>query len=68
MKFRATIELTGKTATGIEVPAAVVAKLGTSKKPAVRVTAESYTYRSSVASMGGRFYCRRAEVRAGTRA
>jgi len=31
MKFRAKIELAGKTATGIEVPAAVVAKLGSSK-------------------------------------
>jgi len=55
VKFRATIELAGKTATGIEVPAAVVAKLGSSKKPAVRVTIKTYTYRSTVASMGGRF-------------
>jgi hypothetical protein len=28
MTFRARIELAGKTATGVEVPAAVVAKLG----------------------------------------
>jgi len=55
MKFRATIELAGKTATGIEVPAAVVAKLGTSKKPAVKVSIKGFTYRSTVASMGGRF-------------
>ena len=55
MKFRATIELAGKTATGIEVPAAVVTKLGSSKKPAVRVTIKGYTYRSTVASMGRRF-------------
>ena len=55
MKFRATVELAGKTATGIEVPAAVVAKLGSSKKPAVSVTIKGYTYRSTVASMGGRF-------------
>jgi hypothetical protein len=55
MKFRATIELAGKTATGIEVPAAVVAKLGSSKKPAVRVTIKGYTYRSTVATMSGRF-------------
>ncbi len=55
MRFRAGIELAGKTATGIEVPAAVVAKLGSSKKPAVRVTIKGYTYRSTVASMGGRF-------------
>jgi len=55
MKFGAKIELAGKTATGIEVPAAVVTKLGSSKKPAVRVTIKGYTYRSTVASMGGRF-------------
>jgi hypothetical protein len=55
MKLRATIELAGKTATGIEVPAAVVAQLGSGKKPAVRVTIKGYTYRSTVASMGGRF-------------
>src|SRR2546426_12207686 len=55
MRFRASIELAGKTATGIEVPAAVVTKLGSSKKPAVRVTIKGYTYRSTVASMGGRF-------------
>jgi hypothetical protein len=55
MKFRAKIELAGKTATGIEVPAAVVAKMGSSRKPAVRVTINGYTYRSTVATMGGRF-------------
>ena len=31
MKFRAIIELSGKTATGIQVPAEVVAHLGSSK-------------------------------------
>jgi len=35
MKFRARVELGGKTATGIEVPAAVVTRLGSSKRPAV---------------------------------
>ena len=65
MKFRAVIELAGKTATGFEVPAAVVAKLGSSKKPAVRVTIKGYTYRSTVATMGGRFMLPvSAEVRA----
>jgi hypothetical protein len=38
MRFGAKIELAGETATGIEVPAAVVTKLGSSKKPAIRVT------------------------------
>jgi uncharacterized protein DUF1905/bacteriocin resistance YdeI/OmpD-like protein len=55
VRFRAKLELGGKTATGIEVPAAVVAKLGPSKRVAVSVTINRYTYRSTVAPMGGRF-------------
>ena len=55
MEFRALIRLAGKTATGIEVPATVVTELGETKRPAVRVTLNDYTYRSMVASMGGRF-------------
>ncbi len=55
MKFRATILLGGKTATGIRVPPEVVAGLGPGKRPAVRVTIGGHTYRSSVASMGGEF-------------
>ena len=55
MRLRVTIEGTGKTAAGIEIPAEVVASLGSSRRPAVRVTINGYTYRSSVASMGGRY-------------
>src|ERR1700682_1320386 len=55
MKFRAALECAAETATRTEVPAAVVAKLGSSKKPAVQVTVKGYRYRSTVASMGGRF-------------
>ena len=55
MRFRTTVEQTGKTATGIEVPSTVVAGLGAGKRPAVRVTINGFTYRSTVASMGGRF-------------
>src|SRR5918998_529055 len=53
MKFRAVIQLAGKTATGISVPAEVVAALGSSRRPAVRVTINGHTYRSTVAPMGG---------------
>ena len=53
--FRATLELNGKTATGICVPDEVVAALGSGKRPPVQVTLAGYTYRSTVASMGGRF-------------
>jgi hypothetical protein len=55
MRFQATIELNGKTATGIEVPEEVVTGLGSSKKPAVAVTINGYTYRSTVATTGGRY-------------
>ena len=53
--FRAVVQLSGKTATGIEVPADVVAALGSGKRPSVRVTINGYSYRSTVAPMGGRF-------------
>jgi hypothetical protein len=55
VRFRATVLLGGKTATGIEVPEPVVAALGSSKRPPVSVTINGYTYRSTVASMSGRF-------------
>jgi hypothetical protein len=55
MRFRATVELGGKTATGIRVPPEVVASLGPSKRPAVRVTIRGHTYRSTVAPLGGNF-------------
>jgi hypothetical protein len=55
MRFRATLESNGKTATGIRVPPEVVAALGPSKKPAVRVTIAGHTYRSTVATRSGVF-------------
>ena len=55
MRFRGIIQLSGKTATGIQVPAEVVEKLGSGKRPPVRVTINGYTYRSTVAPMGGEF-------------
>jgi hypothetical protein len=55
MRFRAKLLATGKTAAGIEVPAKVVEALGSSRRPAVSVTINGYTYRSSVAVMGGKF-------------
>ena len=55
IRFRATIELGGKTATGIPVPDEVVAALAAGRRPAVRVTVAAHTYRTTIASMGGRF-------------
>jgi hypothetical protein len=55
MQFQATVRQAGKTATGIPVPDEVVEGLGAGKRPAVRVTVNGYTYRSTIASMGGEF-------------
>lgn len=66
LRFQAPLQLHGKTATGIEVPAAIVAALGAGKRPAVSVTINDYTYRSTVAPMGGVFMLPvSAEIRAG---
>jgi len=65
MKFRAELELSGRTATGVEVPPEVVEALAAGKRPAVTVTLSEHTYRTSIASMGGRFMMPvSAEVRA----
>ncbi len=50
MRFRTTILLEGKTATGFQVPADVVEALGQGKRPPVLVTINGYTYRSTVAA------------------
>jgi hypothetical protein len=55
VRFRTTLEQGGKTATGFEVPSTVVEGLGAGKRPPVRVTIKGHAYRSTVASMGGRF-------------
>jgi hypothetical protein len=55
VKFQATIQLAGKTATGIPVPPDVVTDLGGGKRPPVQVTINGHTYRSSVAVMGGQY-------------
>jgi hypothetical protein len=66
MRFRTTIVQSGKTTTGIQVPDEVVAALGSGKRPAVKVTVNGYSYRSSVASIGGVFMVSlSAEHRAG---
>ena len=55
MRFRTTVQQGGKTATGIQVPDQVVEALGAGKRPAVKVTINGYTYRSTVAVLGGRY-------------
>lgn len=53
--FTTTLLQAGKTATGFVVPAEVVERFGQGKKPPVRVTINGYSYRSTVAVMGGTF-------------
>ncbi len=55
MKFQTVVELGGKTATGFEVPTQIVHELGPGKRPAVCVTIGNHVYRTTVASMGGRY-------------
>jgi hypothetical protein len=65
MKFKTKLLQGGKTATGVEVPDEIVAKLASGARPKVKVTINGYTYRSSIARMGGRFMLGvSAEVRA----
>jgi hypothetical protein len=54
VKFNTTIFQEGNN-TGIEVPGDVVEKLGAGKRPPVHVTLNGFTYRSTVAVMGGKY-------------
>ncbi len=57
MKFKTTLIQTGKTSTGIMIPPAIVEGLGAGKKPPVNVTLNgTYTYRNTVAVMGGDYW------------
>ena len=55
MKFTAELESSGKTTAGCEVPAEIVEGLGGGGHPKVSVTINGYTFRTSIARMGGRF-------------
>lgn len=55
MKFRAELESAGKNAAGFEVPESVVDGLGGGKHPKVAVTVKGYSFRTSIARMGGRY-------------
>ncbi|HLY50437.1 MAG TPA: YdeI/OmpD-associated family protein [Solirubrobacteraceae bacterium] len=55
MRFRACLQLDGKTATGIVVPDEVVAALDGGNRPRVRVTLAGFSYASTVGRMRGEF-------------
>lgn len=52
--FTATVVPAGN-ATGVEVPAELIRALDAGKRPKVAITINGHTWRSRVASMGGRF-------------
>ena len=56
MKFKSTLFLAGKTATGLRVPEETVLALGAGKRPPVKVTINGYTYRSTIAPMCGEYF------------
>jgi hypothetical protein len=56
MRFRTTIELGGKTATGFQVPPDVVESLGRGKRVPVVVTINGHSYRSTIAPYSGAYY------------
>ncbi len=55
MRFRSTVELGGKTATGIPIPDEVIDALDAGRRPAVSITVNGYTYRTTAVRMGGRY-------------
>jgi uncharacterized protein DUF1905/bacteriocin resistance YdeI/OmpD-like protein len=67
MRFHTTILQGDKTATGIRIPDEIVEALGAGKRPPIRVTINGFTYRSTIAVMGGDYMVGvSAENRAGT--
>ena len=55
MEFTTELEATGGTTTGFVVPEDVVEALGGGRRPRVVATVAGHSWRTSVASMGGRF-------------
>ena len=56
MQFTAPLVLSGKTATGLPVPESIVHALAGGKRPAVRVTINGFSYRSTIAPMGSEYW------------
>jgi hypothetical protein len=53
MKFRATLQLDGKTATGINVPDDVVSALNAGKRPPVHVILNGFAFDTTLGVMKG---------------
>ncbi len=52
--FTTTVQLSGKSATGLEVPPGVLAALDGGRRPAVVVTVGNHTYRTTIGTMARR--------------
>jgi len=55
MRFTAELESSGKNTAGFVVPESVVEALGGGGHPKVSVTVNGFTFRTSIARMGGRY-------------
>ncbi len=55
MRITTELQSTGRNTTGYVVPDDVVAALGGGRRPKVTATVRGHTWRTSIASMGGRF-------------
>jgi hypothetical protein len=55
MKFTGELLSTGKNTAGFEIPESVVESLGGGGRPKVAVTVKGFTFRTSIARMGGRY-------------
>ncbi|MEO7447001.1 MAG: DUF1905 domain-containing protein, partial [Humibacillus sp.] len=55
MEFTTELVAMGGTTTGFVVPEEVVASLGAGRRPKVAATVGGHTWRTSIASIGGRF-------------
>ncbi|HZX01556.1 YdeI/OmpD-associated family protein [Kribbella sp.] len=55
MKFTAELLATGKNTAGFEVPESIVEALGGGGRPKVSATVNGFTFRTSIARMGGRY-------------
>jgi len=53
MEFDATLDLDGKTATGITVPLESIESLGAGKRPTVLVTINGHSFATTIGSMKG---------------
>ena len=56
MRFRAELQRTGGNTTGFQVPDEIVAGLDGGGRPKVVATVNGYTFRSSIARMGGDYW------------